>query len=138
MLCPFCASTTQVTNSRKSSAGTEVWRRRKCRSCSQIFTTFEAVDLQTSHKVTHNTGHTEPLSRDKLHISIMSSLQHRKTALKDASYLTDIVLKRILLKKSAIVVLDDLSRLVHSILVKFDPVAASVYAAQHHIKLNSK
>ena len=46
MLCPFCQHTkTEVFNSRSTSMKTQVWRRRRCKSCHNAFTTYEAYDL---------------------------------------------------------------------------------------------
>ena len=46
MLCPFCQhDKTEVFNSRSTSRSTQVWRRRRCKSCQNAFTTYEAYDL---------------------------------------------------------------------------------------------
>ncbi len=42
MNCPFCnSSKTDVINSRKTSDGDGVWRRRKCLKCCEVYTTTE-------------------------------------------------------------------------------------------------
>ena len=46
MLCPFCQHTkTEVFNSRSTARSTQVWRRRRCKHCRNVFTTYEAYDL---------------------------------------------------------------------------------------------
>lgn len=46
MLCPFCQhDKTEVFNSRSTARSTQVWRRRRCKSCLNAFTTYEAYDL---------------------------------------------------------------------------------------------
>lgn len=50
MECPYCHSeTTEVINSRPTKKNAQIWRRRKCLSCGEVFTTQEMVDL--SHLV---------------------------------------------------------------------------------------
>ena len=45
MKCPFCSSAgTRVINSRPSSGGESIRRRRQCDGCGERFTTFEAVE----------------------------------------------------------------------------------------------
>lgn len=50
MECPYChKENNEVINSRPTKKNTQTWRRRKCLSCGEIFTTQEIVDL--SHLV---------------------------------------------------------------------------------------
>ena len=47
MKCPYCReATTDIFNSRATKFGTQVWRRRRCLSCNETFTTYEAPDLR--------------------------------------------------------------------------------------------
>ena len=133
MLCPYCSSKTQVTNSRSRAGGTEVWRRRECLSCKQIWTTNEHIDLASSHRVSSRNNALEPFYREKLFVSIKDSLVHRKTALEDATALTDTVLASVLRQKQATIQLQQLITIVHEVLQRFDPTAAAVYSAKHSI-----
>ncbi|MBI2464563.1 transcriptional repressor NrdR [Candidatus Shapirobacteria bacterium] len=46
MFCPSCGSEQiEVTNSRPTNKGTQIWRRRKCLKCEFVFTTHEKIDL---------------------------------------------------------------------------------------------
>ena len=46
MLCPQCNTPdTQVENSRETKKGSEIWRRRKCVKCKNIFSTYEKIGL---------------------------------------------------------------------------------------------
>jgi len=46
MKCPFCRqATTEVYNSRSTKFTSQIWRRRRCLSCSKTFTTYEWADL---------------------------------------------------------------------------------------------
>lgn len=129
--CPYCASSTKVTNSRSRAKGSQVWRRRECKKCSAIWTTHEVIDLSTSHRVVYADSSIQPFSRDLLFISIKTSLQHRNTALEDATYLTDNVLAKVLALKTAKIKTDKLVDVVHHILTNYDKTAAAVYRASH-------
>ncbi len=131
MECPHCRSKTKVTNSRKRARGTQTWRRRECKSCGNIWTTHEVIDLSTSYIVEGAQGHRQPFSRDKLFMSIQESLRHRKTALADATALTDTVLARILAQKTATIPEGDLFAVIYEVIKKFDRTAAAVYKATY-------
>ncbi len=131
MNCPYCASSTKVTNSRQRSRGSQVWRRRVCTHCDSIWTTHESVDMSKSHDVVTRQNSVEPFSRDNLFISIKDSLQHRKTALSDATYLTDTILTRILALKTSQVSSQLLTETTIVVLKNFDPLAAKVYGRLH-------
>lgn len=131
MDCIYCGGDTSVTNSRPQKRANSVWRRRECQNCHTIFTTTEALDLSGSIVVTSE-SRIEPFSRDKLFRSILDALKHRKTAVDDATALTDTVLARIL----TIITVPELSaneiaEVCHSTLQKFDHAAATQYAAFH-------
>lgn len=67
MKCPYCRQeTTEVYNSRSTKFGTQIWRRRKCLSCHESFTTYEAPDLGFL-KVVKKTGKKQRYSRAKLY-----------------------------------------------------------------------
>lgn len=74
----------------------------------------------------------EPFQRDKLFMSIYDSLKHRKTALSDASGLTDTVISQLYpLMKDAVVERMAIIRAVTEVLTRFDGVAATHYDAFH-------
>lgn len=95
MVCIYCASKTEVTNSRHQKRTNSIWRRRKCTACKAIVTTVEALDYTASVVVKEPSGTLEAFSRDKLLISLHRSLSHRKTALTDATALTDTIVGRL-------------------------------------------
>jgi transcriptional repressor NrdR len=96
MVCIYCSQPTRVVNSRKQKKLKQTWRRRKCTSCGSIFTTIEKVDLEKSLIIEHNSKSLEPFRKEKLLLSIYSSLGHRKTALNDSVYITDTIVSIIL------------------------------------------
>ena len=70
MKCPYCRSDdTEVYNSRVTKFGTQIWRRRRCGSCHEAFTTYEAPDLGFL-KVIKKTGRKQRYSRAKLYSGI--------------------------------------------------------------------
>lgn len=131
MVCIYCAQETRVTNSRHQVRSNRVWRRRNCLACGTTFTSLESVDLNGSITV-KSREQLQPFRRDKLFISIFSSLQHRKTAQEDATALTDTVLNRlqpymkeVVMQKHVIV------RITAECLRRFDSVAATYYKVFH-------
>ena len=129
MQCIYCASSTKIVNSRSTAKGTKKWRRRECKKCGHVWTTHEVVDLSTSHKIIHTDNSVEPFWRDKLFVSIKDSLQHRKTALEDASYLTDTILAKTLALKTQNIKTRQLFDIIHKVLKNYDKTAAAVYKA---------
>ncbi len=129
MVCPYCSSKTQVTNTRARAKNTQVWRRRVCLKCHQIWTTTEILDLSTTHRVVGIKNHLEPFSRDKLFISIKDACSHRKSALADATAITDTVLARILLLNKAEITKIEIADIAKPIISRFDKIAGAVYAA---------
>lgn len=66
MKCPFCGhEEDKVVDSRPSSDGRSVRRRRECLSCTKRFTTYEYVE-NVSMIVVKNDGRREPFDRQKL------------------------------------------------------------------------
>lgn len=46
MKCPFCGSKSlKTTNSRPTHSSTQTWRRKSCKSCQSIITTYEKTDM---------------------------------------------------------------------------------------------
>lgn len=134
MLCIYCQSDTKVVNSRPQKRLNRVWRRRTCMTCGTTFTSSEAIDLSGSITV-RDAKHLQPFQRDKLFMSIYDSLKHRKTALSDASGLTDTVITRLYpLMKDAVVDRAAIIEAVTSVLKRFDGVAATHYDAFHPLR----
>ena len=130
-MCPYCNSDSQVTNSRPSAKHPEVWRRRACKVCGNIWTTRELVDLSTTHRVRTTQNRLEPFQRDKLFLSIKDSCAHRKTALMDATYLTDTVLTQVLQQNQSEIPRGQIIKIAALVLERFDATAGAVYVARH-------
>lgn len=79
MKCPYCHQVlTEVTNSRPTLKETQIWRRRKCLKCLEVFTTHEVVDL--SHLVViKKSGKSEVYNHSKLYSGIYGATIGSKT-----------------------------------------------------------
>lgn len=131
MVCIYCRKDTHVSNSRLQKRTNQVWRRRTCEHCKNVFTTLEEVTLEQAVRFNHM-GHLEPFSRDKLFLSIYEACRHRKTAVSDATSLTATSLSKIRSKITdatidrAIVV-----KSIAEVLKHFDKAAQVQYLAFH-------
>lgn len=135
MVCIYCCGTTQVSNSRPQKRTNTVWRRRRCNTCSAVFTSEESAQYDAAWLVTQPSGAVEPFSRDRLLISLHKSLGHRKTAIADAGGLVDTVIKKLLADSRSNGTID-VTRIVQIVLValnRFDKAAASHYQAFHRV-----
>lgn len=132
MVCIYCGSSTQVTNSRLQRRVNQAWRRRQCTVCHNTFTTHEIVEFGTSIAVRRSERELTPFSRDELFISIYESCKHRPAALSNAAALTQTVIG---LLRAHIVegVLDRdvIAAVTAAALERFDPTVGTMYKAYH-------
>lgn len=133
MVCLQCGSNTQVFNSRLQKKRNQVWRRRKCATCGTAFTTIEVPEYSGSVAVRDKEGRLAPFSRDKLLFSLHASLQHRVTAISDATALTDTVISRLLAQAQRSIVEDtSIINTAYIVLARFDKAASVHYQAFHN------
>jgi transcriptional repressor NrdR len=131
MVCIYCSGKLGVGNSRPQKKLNQVWRRRKCVNCGAALTSIEAIDLSAAISVQVQNS-SEAFSRDKLFISIFESCKHRKTALADATALTDTVIGRLLLQiEDASLSKEKIRQTIVEILKNFDQPASVHYQAYH-------
>lgn len=131
MVCIYCQQDTRVVNSRHQKRTNRIWRRRTCLSCGTTFTTLESVDFSGSVTV-KSKKQLEAFQRDKLFMSIFDSLRHRKTALVDATALTDTVLSLLYpYMRDAELENFVIIEITVQVLSRFDKVAATHYSAFH-------
>lgn len=96
MKCPFCRETaTEVYNTRQTKFRTQVWRRRRCLSCGQAFTTYEAPDLGFL-SVIKRSGKAEPYSRAKLYSSLYNAFAALKAPASTIDAVTDTIEAKVL------------------------------------------
>lgn len=131
MVCIYCGSETSVINSRPQKRQNHIWRRRQCSSCAAVFTTSEVPDFLKSLSVVRGSN-LQPFSRDKLFLSVHDSLKHRKTALGDATGLTDTIISRLYpVISSGCVRNSDITSATSLVLEAFDKASATHYQAYH-------
>lgn len=131
MVCMYCGAPTSVVNSRSRRRQNSIWRRRKCVACGLIITTRETADLSGSLLVrTPRQRQPQPFSRDKLFVSILESCRHRPQAFEDAASITETVISKLLSElPDGVIDSSAILQKTQSILLRFDPVAATLYAA---------
>ncbi len=128
MVCYYCKQNTAVVNSRFQKRNNSVWRRRRCLSCRQVFTTIEKVDPGNLIMVESSVGYLEPFERDKLFISIISCLNHLESPVDTAKSLTDTVISKILLNNSkSIIKTREIKSIAFASIGRFDSLAAEQY-----------
>ncbi len=77
MHCPFCgAEDTRVIDSRLTSDGSQVRRRRECTECAERFTTFETAEL-VMPRLIKSDGRREPFNEEKLRGGMLRALEKR-------------------------------------------------------------
>ena len=87
MHCGQCQSDdTKVLESRLSTDGKSVRRRRVCRHCSHRFTTYEKEEALEIH-VKKKDGHIEPYSREKALRSIQIACRKRKIKIEEVAFM---------------------------------------------------
>lgn len=136
MVCPFCSSPTDVTNSRPQRRNNHVWRRRVCAQCGNTFTTIERPELPGLLMVTGPKGgrKLEPFNRDRLFIAVYESCKHRADSLSVAGSLTQTITNFLLAgQQDGIISRAEIIERTHQVLNRFDPTAATVYAAYHPV-----
>ena len=131
MKCPFCREdTTEVYNSRNTKFGTQVWRRRRCLSCHESFTTYEAPDLGFL-KVIKKTGLKQRYSRAKLYSGIYGAFLSIKAKEDTVDAVTDTIEAKILDTKKAELSSAEIARIVLTTLKHFNTAAFVRYLAYH-------
>lgn len=132
MVCIYCGGKTQVVNSRPLAKKRVTWRRRQCTECGSVVTTREQVDLAEALRVKDDSGRLEPFQRDKLFLSVYNSLSHRKTALQDATQLTDTIIEHLLrAQANGVLDIETLTSEALPVIKRFDPVAGVSYQAHY-------
>ena len=129
MKCPFCRKdTTEVYNSRSTRFGTQVWRRRKCLSCHESFTTYEAPDLGFL-KIVKKTGKKQRYSRAKLYSGIYGAFLSIPAKETTVDSVTDTVEAKLLDTKKAELSSTEVATIVLTTLKHFNTSAFLRYLA---------
>jgi transcriptional repressor NrdR len=131
MLCPFCNhSETKVIDSRESSDGKVIRRRRECLKCQKRFSTYEQLEL-LNFVVVKKDGRKEEYKREKLEKGIRKALEKRPIDGKKIEEAIDEIEYKLQLDKNCEVSARTIGKLVLEKLKELDDVAylrfASVY-----------
>src|SRR5438128_2490723 len=91
MKCPFCGhQEDKVVDSRASSDGVAIRRRRECLSCTKRFTTYEHVEEQQL-MVSKKDGRREPFDRNKLLSGLVKACEKRPISMDQIEDLVDAI-----------------------------------------------
>ncbi len=131
MVCPYCGNSTSVINSRHQRRLNQVWRRRQCVACQNVFTTIEAAELSVIFMIETN-KQLQPFQREKLLVSIYECCRHRQDAINAAPALTATVISKLPKKlDQATILREDLINTTLNVLKNFDHAAYVQYQAYH-------
>ncbi len=135
MVCIYCHSKTKIINSRSSSKVHKTWRRHACTSCKAAFTTYEQPDYGLCFRVKLDNGSLEPLDRDKLFVSVMNSVSHKKSKIEASKQLTETILTKVLHDNRnhthGVINITTLKSFALQTLTNYDHVAATFYEAHY-------
>ena len=131
MKCPFCGhQEDKVVDSRASSDGRSIRRRRECLGCGKRFTTYEHVEEQPL-MVIKKDGRREPFDRHKLLAGLIKACEKRPVSMDDLEGLVDEVERELSQQFEREVPSREIGERVMRKLHALDPVAyvrfASVY-----------
>ena len=131
MVCPFCNhSETKVIDSRESTDGKVIRRRRECLKCQKRFSTYEQLEL-LNFVVVKKDGRKEDYKREKLEKGIRKALEKRPVDDKKIEEAIDEIEYKLQLDKNCEVPARTIGKLVLEKLKELDDVAylrfASVY-----------
>lgn len=131
MVCPFCNNLeTKVIDSRESSDGKVIRRRRECLKCRKRFSTYEQLEL-LNFVVMKKDGRKEDYNREKLEAGIRKALEKRPVEEKKIDEIVDEIEFKLQQKGNCEVSSKEIGNLVLEKLKGLDDVAylrfASVY-----------
>ena len=131
MKCPYCNyKEDKVVDSRSTSAGTAIRRRRECLKCGRRFTTYEYIE-EVSLMVIKKDGRRQPFDRKKILAGIMRACEKRPIGLEQMEEIATFIERSIQRKSDREVSSRRIGELVTGKLKSLDDVAyvrfASVY-----------
>ncbi len=131
MKCPFCGhEEDKVVDSRTTSDGTAIRRRRECLACEKRFTTYEHSEEQ-SFMVIKKDGRREPFDRSKLVAGLVKACEKRPVSMEQIERLVDEIERDLSRSFEREVPASQIGERVMKRLHQLDPVAyvrfASVY-----------
>ena|SRR3989338_1932508 len=137
MKCPTCNhEETKVIDSRLSSDGSSIRRRRECLKCERRFTTYEYVE-QMPLMVVKRDGRRQPFDRKKIISGLVKACEKRPVSIDTMEEITDQLERTIQKRFDREVSSKDIGELIMENLSNLDEVAyvrfASVYRQFHDV-----
>ena len=131
MKCPFCANIEdKVVDSRISSEGETIRRRRECLKCQRRFTTYEYIE-KTALMIIKKDGRREPFDRNKILSGFLRACEKRPISMETIEEVVDSIERSLQKNYDKEVLSSDIGELVMDRLHGIDEVAyvrfASVY-----------
>lgn len=131
MKCPSCSyNETKVVDSRLSSEGTSIRRRRECLKCESRFTTYEYIE-QVPLMIVKRDGRRQPFDRTKIISGLVKACEKRPVSIDKIEYITDEIEAQLQRDYDREVDAKDIGEIIMSKLASIDEVAyvrfASVY-----------
>ena len=131
MKCPYCGSRKdKVLDSRASSKGKSIRRRRACLRCKKRFTTYEYVET-VPLLVVKKDGRREAFNREKLLMGVMKACEKRPVSVEKMERLVDDIARKLEKEHEKEVKTKEIGELVMERLHSLDQIAyvrfASVY-----------
>jgi len=132
MLCPFCnVDDDKVIDSRATTGGQTIRRRRHCLACGRRFTTYERIEDRVRLAVIKRDGTRMPYDRARIHASIRQAAYKRPVSSERIEQATDEVEEALIAAFDKEVSSHAIGERVAAVLRRVDPVAfvrfASVY-----------
>ncbi len=139
MFCINCFNpTTQVVNSRGHKKHALIWRRRHCSACEATFTTHERPSLVDNTKVTLPSGKEESFNPGKLILSIARTFTHAPVSAERYAYALAQTVEETLSTQTKVITPDEIAATTHTVLKRFDELAALQYAAKHQLIVSTR
>lgn len=131
MKCLFCGNkNNKVVDSRDSSEGTSIRRRRECLKCKRRFTTYEYIE-ETPLMVIKKDGRREPFDRKKIVSGLLKACEKRPISMEKVENAVESIERQLMRKFDKEVSSEAVGELVMERLAKLDEIAyvrfASVY-----------
>lgn len=134
MFCINCFhEDTKVSNTRPSKKQPTIWRRRQCRKCGTIFTTYERPSLANNKEVYLSNTQTITFNLGKLIQSIAKAFPHNLHDAEYSSLWLAISVEDTLSTQREVITPQDIAATTHDVLKRYDELAAMQYAAQHQL-----
>jgi transcriptional repressor NrdR len=130
MICIKCGhNNTSVTNSRQNKKNSTVWRRRQCKDCKCVFTTYEEVAIDQIEVLSGTRAN--PFYHAKLLISIANCFEHIPTRRAENAEAIAKTVEAKLIQSGIKTTPQAICEAVYASLKHFDKLASVQYAARH-------